>query len=139
MEKFFEKELIQELHELQDTYGYIPEEDIVRISKSRNIPKAHLYGVISFYSMFYLEPTGKYIIRICDSVSCRINKSKELIDILSSKLGIQNGETTEDKMFTLETVECLGHCGEGPVMTINGEYYKYLTPQKALEIIKNLK
>jgi NADH-quinone oxidoreductase subunit E len=139
MDKFFEKELIQELHELQDTYGYIPEEDIVRLSKIRNIPKAHLYGVISFYSMFYLKPTGKYIIRICDSVSCRINKSKELIEVISQKLKIKNGETTKDKKFTLEIVECLGHCGEGPVMSINGEYYKFLNSQKALEIINNLK
>ncbi|MDK2945570.1 NADH-quinone oxidoreductase subunit NuoE [Geotoga petraea] len=139
MQKFFEKELIEELHEIQDTYGYISEEDIVRISKNRDIPKAHLYGVISFYSMFYLQPTGKYIIRICDSVSCRINQSKELIEILHKKLSVKNGETTKDKKFTLEVVECLGHCGEGPVMTINGKIYNYLNSQKAQEIINNLK
>jgi NADH-quinone oxidoreductase subunit E len=138
MQFFYEIELIEELHNLQDTYGYIPEEDIIRVAKKHEIPKAHLYGIISFYSMFYLKPTGKYIIRICDSVSCRIKDSKNILKTIKNYLKIDEGETTEDKKFTLEVVECLGHCGEGPVMSINGHYYKYLTKDKVLEILKSL-
>lgn len=138
MEKFFEKELIEELHELQETYGYIPEEDIVRLSNKRKIPKAHLYGVISFYSMFHLTPTGKYIIKICDSVSCRLEKSDSVLEAIKKYTKVNPGNTSEDKKFTLEVVECLGHCGEGPVMTINGKFHKYLTPQKVVNILKTL-
>jgi NADH-quinone oxidoreductase subunit E len=138
MEKYFQKELLEELHELRETYGYIPEEDIVRIAQRRNIPKAHLYGVISFYSMFHLKPTGKYIIKVCDSVSCRIAESESVIDAIIKFTKVTPGNTSEDKKFTLEVAECLGHCGEGPVMTINGEFYTYLTPQKVVNILKTL-
>jgi len=138
MEKFYSKELIEELRDIQDTYGYIPEEQIVKIAVKKNIPKAHLYGVISFYSMLYLEPTGKYIIRLCNSVSCRLNNSTEILRSIKEFLKIENGGTTKDKKFTLEVAECLGHCGEGPVMMINGQVYSFLTPEEAIKILKSL-
>ncbi|RAO99253.1 NADH dehydrogenase [Petrotoga sp. 9PW.55.5.1] len=138
MEKFYQKELLEELHDIQETYGFISEEDIFRISKKRNIPKAHLYGVISFYSMFHLEPTGKYIIRLCDSVSCRLNHSSDIVKTLKEYLKIENHKTTEDKKFTLEIVECLGHCDEGPVMMVNDTYYTNLTTSKAIQILDSL-
>ncbi|PNR96724.1 NAD(P)H-dependent oxidoreductase subunit E [Petrotoga sp. 9PWA.NaAc.5.4] len=138
MEKYYEKELLEELHDVQETYGFISEEDILRISKKRNIPKAHLYGVISFYSMFHLEPTGKYIIRICDSVSCRLNNSVELLKTLKEYLNVEENQTTKDKKFTLEVVECLGHCDEGPVMMVNDTYYTHLTTNKVIKILDSL-
>ena len=100
MEKYYEKELLEELHDIQETYGFISEEDILRISQKRDIPKARLYGVISFYSMFHLEPTGKYIVRVCDSVSCRLNESTTLVKALKDYLKVEENETTKDKKFT---------------------------------------
>jgi len=138
MEKYYEKELLEELHDIQETYGFISEEDILRISEKRDIPKAHLYGVISFYSMFHLKPTGKYIIKVCDSVSCSLNHSADIVKVIKEHLGIGENETTRDKKYTLEVVECLGHCDEGPVMIINDTYYTHLTTNKVVQILDNL-
>ncbi|BBE31564.1 NADH-quinone oxidoreductase subunit E [Tepiditoga spiralis] len=138
MEKFFQKELLEELRDIQDAYGYIPEKEILRISKERSIPKANLFGTISFYSMLYTKPTGKYIIRLCDSVSCRLNGSNAVLNSIKDYLKIGSGETSNDLKFTLEVVECLGHCGEGPVMIINSTVYNYLTPEKAVNILQSL-
>ncbi|HOP24979.1 MAG TPA: NADH-quinone oxidoreductase subunit NuoE [Defluviitoga sp.] len=138
VEKYYEKELLEELHDIQETYGFISEEDILRISEKRSIPKANLYGIISFYSMFHLEPTGKYIIRVCDSVPCNLNRSEEIVKIIKEHLGIKENQTTKDKRFTLEVVDCLGHCDEGPVMMINDTYYTHLTAAKVVQILDNL-
>lgn len=133
------KLLLDRLHEIQDKFGYIPEKEIIKLAKKREIPKAHLYGIISFYSRFYTEPVGKYKVRVCKSVSCGMNGSKEILKVISENLGIEPGETTEDEMFTLEVVECLGHCGEGPVVTVNDKVYGEVTEAKALEIIEKYK
>ncbi len=129
--------LLEKLHNIQDTYGYIPEGEINNLSQKFDMPKAKLYGVIRFYSMFYTEPTGKYIIRICDSLSCHINESAEILNTVKDYLGIENGETTDDKKFTLEIVECLGYCGEGPVLMVNDEVYTHVSSNKAIEILKS--
>ena len=128
--------LIKKLHEIQKEHNYISEEKIIELSKEYNMPKAEVYGVISFYSRFYLKPVGKYIVRVCQSISCEITKSKEVFASISNYLNVSNGETTQNKRFTLEHVECLGQCGKGPVMTINDEVFGNLTKDKALEIIK---
>ena len=129
--------LLDDLHNLQETYGYIPENEIDNLATEYDVPRAKLYGVIRFYSMFYTEPTGKYIIRICDSLSCHINDSDEILTTVKDYLKIGVGETTEDKKFTLEVVECLGYCGEGPVMMVNDEIHTHLNSSKALEILKS--
>ena len=129
--------LLEKLHNVQDTYGYIPEGEIEKLASKFEISRARLYGVIRFYSMLYTEPTGKYIIRICDSLSCHINDSQQIVETVENYLKISDGQTTEDKMFTLEVVECLGFCGEGPVMMVNDEVYTHLNPGMALEILKN--
>ncbi|APT75901.1 NADH dehydrogenase [Marinitoga sp. 1135] len=137
MEKFYEKPLLDELHEIQNTYGYIPEEQIIRIAKKRGMPKSELYGVITFYSMFHTKPRGRYIIRVCNSLSCHLNNSKNVVEMIKEYLGIDSGETTKDRKFTLEIVECLGHCGEGPVMMINNKIYTKVTPQQAVSLLKD--
>jgi len=124
-------------HDIQDTYGYIPEGEIDKMAKEFDVPRAKVYGSIRFYSMFYTEPTGKYIIRVCDSLSCHINDSKSIVESIKNYLGIDDGETTENKKFTLEVVECLGHCGEGPVMMVNDEMYTHVSENMALDIIKD--
>jgi NADH-quinone oxidoreductase subunit E len=128
--------LLDKLHETQDKYGYLPEDEIIRIADEQGIPKAELFGIITFYSRFYLEPVEKYIIRICKSVSCGINHAGAILEKVSEYLEIED-EKSKDGLFRLETVECLGHCGEGPVMTINDEVYRTVTPEKAVEIISS--
>ncbi len=131
--------LLDKLHGVQESYGYIPESEITKLAEAYDMPRAKLYGVIRFYSMFYTEATGKYIIRICDSLSCHLNDSNQILEKVESYLGIEIGETTEDKKFTLEEVECLGHCGEGPVMMVNDQMYTELDSGRALNIIKKCK
>jgi len=87
--------------------------------------------------MFYTEPTGKYIIRVCDSLSCHINDSKDIVNTIQNYLGIEDGETTDNKKFTLEVVECLGHCGEGPVMMVNDNIYTHVNENMAIDILKD--
>ena len=128
---------LERMHTVQDTYGYIPENEIDKIAKEFNIPRAKVYGTIRFYSMFYTEPTGKYIIRVCDSLACHINQSKEIVQIIKDYLGVEHGQTTADKKFTLEIVECLGYCGEGPVMMVNEHVYTRVSGNMVLDILKN--
>lgn len=127
---------LDRLHNIQETYGYIPENEINKISNEFDIPRAKVYGTIRFYSMFYTEPTGKYIIRVCDSLSCHINKADDIVEMIKDYLKIDNGETTGDRKFTLEVVECLGYCGEGPVLMINEHIYTHVSKSKALEILQ---
>jgi NADH-quinone oxidoreductase subunit E len=132
---FYQDSLLEKLHEVQSTYGYIPETEIKELTEKYQLPRANIYGVISFYSMFYTEPTGKYIIRICDSISCHLNQSESVLKAVKSYLNLESHQTTKDKKFTLEVVECLGHCGEGPVMMVNNKIYTKIDGNKALEIL----
>src|SRR6056297_3578822 len=116
-------QFLTRVHDIQDSYGYIPEGEIDKLAEEFDMPRSKIYGVIRFYSMFYTEPTGKYIIRVCDSLSCHINGSEEIVETITDYRGIEDGETTDDKKFTLEVVECLGYCGEGPVMMVNDEIH----------------
>jgi NADH-quinone oxidoreductase subunit E len=127
---------LEKIHNIQETYGYIPETEIDKIAREFKVPRAKVYGTIRFYSMFHTEPTGKYIIRVCDSLSCHLNSSTELVSTIKEFLGVNSGETTEDKLFTLEIVECLGHCGEGPVMMVNDHIYTHVSSNMALDILK---
>lgn len=128
---------LERMHNIQDTYGYIPENEIYKIAKEFELSRARVYGTIRFYSMFYTEPTGKYLIRVCDSLSCYLNLSSSIVQTVKDYLKLNNGETTEDKNFTLEVVECLGYCGEGPVMMVNDQVYTHVSKGMALEILEN--
>ena len=134
---FYQDSLLEKLHEIQSTYGYVPEAEIENLAEKYQLPRANVYGVISFYSMFYIEPTGKYIIRICDSISCHLNESESVLKAVKSFLDLESHQTTKDKKFTLEVVECLGHCGEGPVMMVNNKMYTEINKNKALEILND--
>lgn len=129
--------LLESLHTIQDTYGYIPENEINKLAEQFDLPRSKVYGTIKFYSMFYTEATGKYMVRVCDSLSCHLNDSADIVTAVENYLGIEDGETTEDKKFTLEVVECLGHCGEGPVMMVNDQIYNYLNESQAIQILKD--
>jgi len=135
--QFYQESLLEKLHQIQSTYGYIPEAEIESLAGKYQLPRANVYGVISFYSMLYTEPTGKYVIRICDSISCHLNQSNSVLKAVKSFLDLESHQTTKDKKFTLEVVECLGHCGEGPVMMVNNEIYTKINENKALEILND--
>ena len=130
--------LIQILNEVQEKFGYIPKEAQVQISKFLNIPMAEIYGVITFYSRFTLEPKGKYTISVCLGTVCYVKGSQKILDRLEERLKIKPGQTTEDGMFSLDETRCVGACGLAPVFTVNGEVYGKATVKKIDEVLDSL-
>jgi NADH-quinone oxidoreductase subunit E len=128
--------LIPMLQSAQDTYGYIPESAIDHISRIVGIPAAEIYGVVTFYSQFRLKPMGKNIIKVCDGTACHVNSSSAIIRTIESELRIAGNETTDDGLFTLQKVACLGCCSLSPVVMINNETYGRLTPAKVERLLQ---
>ncbi|GAA0177072.1 NADH-quinone oxidoreductase subunit NuoE [Clostridium sediminicola] len=124
------------LQDFQKEYNYIPEEALNLISEYLDMPLSKLYGMATFYKALSLNPKGKNIITVCDGTACHVRGSFSIICELEKVLKIKVEETTEDGMFTLETVGCLGACALAPVMMINGKYYGKMTPKKIKEIIE---
>jgi NADH-quinone oxidoreductase subunit E len=131
--------LIPLLQSAQDSYGYIPEKAIHYISELVGIPAADIYGVITFYAQFRLKPLGKNVIRICEGTACHVNGAKSILRTLQDDLGVAVGETTDDGLFTLLSVACLGCCSLSPVIMINNDTHGNLTPDKTRKIIKKYK
>jgi NADH-quinone oxidoreductase subunit E len=127
--------LIPLLQSAQETYGYIQESAIDYISEIVGIPSAEIYGVITFYSQFRLKPMGKNIIKVCDGTACHVNASAAIIRTIESELQIGNDETTEDGLFTLQKVACLGCCSLSPVIMVNDETFGRLTPKKVQQLL----
>ena len=134
-----EGSLITILQKAQDIYGYLPREVIEFIARALKLKPAKIYGVATFYTQFRFEPVGKYLILLCMGTACHVNGAKSIEDAICDELGISDGETTEDGLFTLSNVACLGCCSLSPVMMINGETYGLLTGVKTREIINSLK
>ncbi|MFP4481863.1 MAG: NADH-quinone oxidoreductase subunit NuoE [Thermovirgaceae bacterium] len=124
------------LSKIQETLGYLPEEAIDHVSRSLNIPSAELFGVASFYSMFRFQPEGKYVIRLCRGTACHVQGSSLIGEQLERHLGIKEGGTTDDGMFSLHFVACLGCCSLAPVMMVNGEVHGRLSPEKAVDVLE---
>ena len=131
--------LIMILQQAQSIYGYLPQEVIYHVAERTGNSPAKVMGVATFYSYFRLKPMGTYQIMLCDGTACHVNGSERIRTAISQELGIANGETTEDGMFTLNEVACLGCCSLAPVMMINGETYGNLTPEKAIKILRKLR
>lgn len=119
--------LIPALHEVQQLYGYLPEEVLQVVSEELNIPMTEIYGVASFYHLFSLEPKGKHIIRVCLGTACYVKGGQNLLTRLSQELNVEVGKTSSDGKFTLEATRCLGACGLSPVMTIDDKVYAKVT------------
>ena len=130
--------LIQILNEVQEYYGYIPENAQVEISEYLSITMAQIYGVISFYSRFTLKPRGKYHIAVCLGTACYVKGSEKILDRAKEKLGIDVGETTKDGKFSLEATRCIGACGLAPVFTVNEEVYGKATVKTLDEAIDKI-
>jgi NADH-quinone oxidoreductase E subunit len=128
--------LIPILQEVQEKQGYLSREAVIRISKHLNLPTTKLYGVATFYNQFRFQPKGKYHFTVCRGTACHVKGSNRVLDMAQKILKLNPGQTSRDRLFSLETVACMGACGLSPVMNLNGEFYAKVTPQKLLQIIQ---
>ncbi len=131
--------LISILQEAQDIYGYLPDDVLARIAERTGDTIAHVRGVATFYAQFRFEPIGKYLFQVCCGTACHVNRSQALIDVFESELGLTDGKTTDDGLFTLSEVACLGCCSLSPAIMVNGEVHGSMTPEKLRELIEKLR
>ncbi len=131
--------LIPILQKVQEEYRYLPEEILSLIATSLGLSPAKVFGVATFYSHFALEPKGKYLVRICDGTACHVKDSTGLLEAIRKRLGLRDGQkTTQDMMFTVETVSCLGACGLAPAVVINEEVHGQMTPEKVTALLDDI-
>jgi NADH-quinone oxidoreductase subunit E len=128
--------LIPLLQNIQDIYGYVPEEAVELLSEELGIFPVEIYGILTFYAQFYLSPRGRHTIKVCQGTACHVMGGKDILNYLSDELKVGEGETTEDGMFTLERVACLGCCGMAPVVVIDDKFYGVCTIKKVDELVK---
>lgn len=141
IEKYKSKKgnLIPILQGTQNIYGYVPEEAFIKISELTGLKLSEMYGVATFYTQFRLHPVGKHIIKVCHGTACHVQNATAISEAIEDSLEIKDGETTEDRLFTLESVACLGCCSLAPVMMIDDETYGKLTGKQAVKIVKEIK
>jgi NADH-quinone oxidoreductase E subunit len=128
--------LIPLLQKVQEEYGYIPPETIGPIAEALQLFPSEVQGVVTFYSQFSLKPRGKNVVRVCKGTACHVRGGRSILKIAKRELGVDEGNTTEDYQFTLETVACLGACFLAPTMMVNKSYYGKLSPPKMTSILK---
>ncbi|NPV43182.1 NADP-reducing hydrogenase subunit HndA [Koleobacter methoxysyntrophicus] len=131
--------LIPILREIQDYIGYLPREIQVRVAEKLDIPLSEVYSIVTFYALFSLKPKGKYQINLCKGTACYVRGADRILEKVRDVLGIGPGDTTDDGLFSLDVIRCLGACGLGPVITINDETYARLKPDNIPEIIARYK
>ncbi len=131
--------LIPILQGTQNLYGYVPKEAFIKISELTGLKLSEMYGVATFYTQFRLSPVGKHIIKVCHGTACHVQNATAISEAIEDALEIKDGETTEDRLFTLESVACLGCCSLAPVMMIGDETYGKLTGKQAVKIVKEIK
>ena len=131
--------LITILQKAQEIYGYLPKDVMYHIAARLGVTPADVMGVATFYSQFRLTPIGKYLIMSCQGTACHVNGSERVSAAVAKYLGIEHGQSTEDGLFTLEHVACLGCCSLAPVIMINGEAHGNLTPERAIAILKEIR
>ena len=133
------KNIIPVLQEIQEKFQYLPEEELVRVSKELDIPATDVMSVATFYSQFKFEMPAKYKIQVCDGTACHVRGSKNILGMLEKELNIKPGETTHDGLFAIEIVRCLGVCASAPLMMVNDKLHPKLDQTKTKEIIDRLK
>ena len=132
--------LIPIIQDILAEYRYLPPELLAYVAKKIGITEAKAYSVATFYENFSFEPKGKYVIKVCDGTACHVRKSTAILDCLYKELGVTKEKpTTDDMLFTLETVSCLGACGLAPVLMVNETVYPSMTPEAASALIKELR
>ena len=128
--------VIMILQDITARYNYLPEVALTYVAKKMNIPVSHIFSVATFYKAFSLTPRGKYIINVCTGTACHVRGAEKIKETIEERLHIHEGETTEDLMFTLDTVRCLGCCALGPVITVNQKSHGGLDRKKTANIIE---
>ena len=132
--------LVTILQEIQEAYAYLPEDVMTYVATALGISPSAVFGVATFYAHFTLEPKGKYVIKVCDGTACHVRKSTDIIKAIEKELKVtEKKRTTEDMMFTLEAVSCIGVCGLAPAMVINDEVHGTVTPERAIELINKIR
>ena len=132
--------LIAIMQDIQAEYKYLSEETLELIAEKLDISIAKVYSVATFYENFSLEAKGKYVIKVCDGTACHVRHSTPVLEALWKELGLsEQKKTTDDQLFTVETVSCLGACGLAPALTVNGEVHPAMTPDKVVELIGDLR
>jgi NADH:ubiquinone oxidoreductase subunit E len=139
LEKYYEEKgsVISILQNVQEAFGYIPEDAVFWFSEKLNIPASNFFGVVTFYAQFYLSPRGKNIITACSGTACHVRGAEPIINRMRADLAIAEGEdTTADGQFTLENVACVGACSIAPVLIVNKKVYRTMSPDKASRMLK---
>ncbi|MHA1738186.1 MAG: NADH-quinone oxidoreductase subunit NuoE [Candidatus Heimdallarchaeota archaeon] len=131
--------LIPLLQQIQDQFGYLPNEALVELGEYLGIPLSRIYGVATFYSQFNFSPLGKYVVKICRGTACHVNGAVNILQELEDELGIKENETSEDGLVTLQPVACLGCCSLAPVISVNEKVYGNLTNAAVRRIAKKIK
>ena len=132
-------QLIEVLQDVQETYGYISEEAMTTVSQNLGVPLIDVYRVASFYKAFSLKPRGKNLLTLCQGTACHVRQSKLLLNQALTQLKVNPGEISEDGLFTVEHVNCLGACALGPVVVQNGTYHHHMTPGKLRKLITSIR
>jgi len=128
--------LIQVLHAVQGVVGYLPADVLDFVAERLSVPKSEVQGVATFYNFFRLDPAGKHTVTVCLGTACYVKGGAKILERLKRELGVTEGRTTEDGLFTLDTARCFGACGLAPVMTVDEDVYGRLSPTKALAILE---
>jgi len=131
-------QLIEVLQDVQEHYGYVSEESMRTISNELGVPLMEVYSVASFYKAFALEPRGKNVITICTGTACHVSGAKLILNQAVGQLGVEPSGVSDDGLFTIEHVNCLGACALGPVVTNNGHYHNHMSPGKLRKLIKSI-
>lgn len=132
-------DIIPLLQRLQDAYGYLPPAVVLAVCNQTGLPASRVFGVATFYGQFHLEPHGRHTVRVCRGTACHVRGGKKVLDAVKRSLALNDGETSEDMQFSLETLACLGACALSPVMVVDGTYYGKMTPRRAEDILRAVK
>jgi NADH-quinone oxidoreductase subunit E len=131
--------VIPVLQEIQETYGHVPPIAIQRVAEHLNIPASEIYGIVTFYAQFRLEPLGKNLVKVCHGTACHLGGAEMVAEALSQVTGVREGETSADGLFTVERVACLGCCSLAPCVMINDETHGRLTPESVSKVVSEMR
>ena len=130
--------VIPVLQEIQEAYGHVPPAAIERIAENMGVPASEIFGIVTFYAQFRLQPVGKNLVKVCHGTACHLNGAEKISQALTRAVGAEEGETSQDRKFTVERVACLGCCSLAPCVMINGEAYGRLTPEAVTKVVSQV-
>jgi NADH-quinone oxidoreductase subunit E len=131
--------LIEVLQDVQQAEGYIPQDIMSAVSERLRVPPIEVYRVANYYKAFTLKPRGKHLITVCMGTACHVRGAPRMLDEVAGQLGVEPGQTTDDRLFTVESVNCLGACALGPVVVLDGTYHHHMTPGKLRRLIESVR